>query len=103
MSPSQVAFFSSNACIYQIMALLRKEKKGHSPYKDCVKMLLFRSLNDTLNLLLREVLLSLMHPFVYFPLPDSLIGLLGIISSLGVHLSLKATLHILIHMSTSTL
>lgn len=39
-----------------------------------------------------EVLLSLIHPFVYFSLPDSLTGLLVIISSLGTHISIKAIL-----------
>lgn len=34
-------------------------------------------------------------PFVYFSLPDSLTGLLVIISSLGTHISIKAVLCIL--------
>lgn len=85
MSPSQVAFFfSSSACTSPVMVLWRWEKKKKKTYSFTQIVLKGTSLRVWMVLVIGEVM---MHPSVYFSLPDSLIGLFVIMSSPNSYLS----------------
>lgn len=84
MSPSQVTFFfSSSACTSPVMVLWRWEKKKKT-YSFTQIVLKGTSLRVWMVLVIGEVM---MHPSVYFSLPDSLIGLFVIMSSPNSYLS----------------
>lgn len=85
MSPSQVTFFfSSSACTSPVMVLWRWGKKKKKTYSFTQIVLKGTSLRVWMVLVIGEVM---MHPSVYFSLPDSLIGLFVIMSSPNSYLS----------------